>query len=203
MHRARRIGSRRHRRSAESLAALRWALKHAVTLDAVVDVVHRYLPQTLTRPRILHPSRAAHRVVDHGRERGVGGLEGNAAAPPGAAILRAGRGEGARRACDRGVLTYWSFLAYTSTLLYATSSWGGLPRPAFDMRHARCWSSTWTSTLSGTKRAVLSPFLPADTRCVGPPRSRRRRRGSKGRPHWRTAGSRLSRWPTTTVVWSE
>ncbi|MDQ2737861.1 MAG: universal stress protein [Actinomycetota bacterium] len=34
--------------SAESLAALRWALTEAVILDAFVDVVHCYLPQTLT-----------------------------------------------------------------------------------------------------------------------------------------------------------
>ena len=47
--------------SAESLAALRWALKEAVTLDAAVDVVHCYLPQTLTdlgfsTPHELHTS---------------------------------------------------------------------------------------------------------------------------------------------------
>ena len=34
--------------SAESLAALRWALKEANALDARVEVVHSYLPETLT-----------------------------------------------------------------------------------------------------------------------------------------------------------
>ncbi len=34
--------------SAESLAALRWALKEGVTIGAAVEVVHCYLPQTLT-----------------------------------------------------------------------------------------------------------------------------------------------------------
>ncbi len=45
--------------SAESLTALRWALKEAVRLEARVEVVHSYLPQTLTdfgfsKPHELH-----------------------------------------------------------------------------------------------------------------------------------------------------
>jgi nucleotide-binding universal stress UspA family protein len=49
--------------SAESLAALRWGLKEAVTLDANVEVVHCYLPQTLTdfefsTPHELHTASA-------------------------------------------------------------------------------------------------------------------------------------------------
>lgn len=49
--------------SPESLAALRWALKEAVILNAKVDVVHCYLPQTLTdfgfsSPHELHASSA-------------------------------------------------------------------------------------------------------------------------------------------------
>lgn len=45
--------------TAESLGALRWALNEAVTLEADVEVVHCYLPQTLTdfafgKPRELH-----------------------------------------------------------------------------------------------------------------------------------------------------
>lgn len=49
--------------SLESLAALRWALKEAVLMDAVVDVVHCYLPQTLTefsvgKPHELHTGSA-------------------------------------------------------------------------------------------------------------------------------------------------
>lgn len=49
--------------SAESLAALRWALTEAVILDAFVDVVHCYLPQTLTdfsvgKPHELHTGSA-------------------------------------------------------------------------------------------------------------------------------------------------
>ena len=47
--------------SAESLMALRWALKEAVVMEADVDVVHCYLPQTLTdfgfsTPHELHTS---------------------------------------------------------------------------------------------------------------------------------------------------
>jgi nucleotide-binding universal stress UspA family protein len=34
--------------SAESLAALRWALKEGVTVGSTVEVVHCYLPETLT-----------------------------------------------------------------------------------------------------------------------------------------------------------
>ena len=49
--------------SSASLAALRWALKEAVARDAVVDVVHCYLPQTLTdlgfsTPHELHAASA-------------------------------------------------------------------------------------------------------------------------------------------------
>ncbi len=49
--------------SLESLAALRWALKEAVTVNAGVDAVHCYLPQTLTdfsigKPHELHTASA-------------------------------------------------------------------------------------------------------------------------------------------------
>ncbi len=49
--------------STESLMALRWALKEAVAVGADVDVVHCYLPQTLTdlgfsTPHELHTSSA-------------------------------------------------------------------------------------------------------------------------------------------------
>lgn len=49
--------------SAASLVALRWALKEAVSRDAVVEVVHCYLPQTLTdlgfsTPHELHAASA-------------------------------------------------------------------------------------------------------------------------------------------------
>lgn len=49
--------------SEESSAALRWALKEAVTQDASVEVVHCYLPQTLTdfgfsTPHELHTASA-------------------------------------------------------------------------------------------------------------------------------------------------
>ena len=49
--------------SAESLAALRWALNEAVTTEAMVEVVHCYLPQTLTdfgfsTPHELHTASA-------------------------------------------------------------------------------------------------------------------------------------------------
>ncbi len=47
--------------SAESLAALRWALKEATRIGATAEVVHCYLPQTLTdlgfsTPHELHTS---------------------------------------------------------------------------------------------------------------------------------------------------
>ncbi|MDQ2740640.1 MAG: universal stress protein [Actinomycetota bacterium] len=49
--------------SAESLAALRWALKEGVRLEIPVEVVHCYLPQTLTdfgfsTPHELHTGSA-------------------------------------------------------------------------------------------------------------------------------------------------
>lgn len=49
--------------STASLAALRWALKEAVARDAAVEVVHCYLPQTLTdlgfsTPHELHTASA-------------------------------------------------------------------------------------------------------------------------------------------------
>ena len=49
--------------STASTAALRWALKEAVTRDATVEVVHCYLPQTLTdlgfsTPHELHTASA-------------------------------------------------------------------------------------------------------------------------------------------------
>lgn len=49
--------------STASLVALRWALKEAVTMEADVEVVHCYLPQTLTdfgfsTPHELHTASA-------------------------------------------------------------------------------------------------------------------------------------------------